>query len=89
MDAQCAIASNEAPSGLGTYGYGITIWMYWNARYAGQPASIGLDGELVAGPLPRRALALVAEWPGGLDMAPEPLYAEARRHLVQGARAAG
>ena len=28
-------------------------------------------------------------WPGGLDMAPEPLYAEARRHLVQGARAAG
>jgi Protein of unknown function (DUF2442) len=28
-------------------------------------------------------------WPGGLDMAPEPLYAEARRHLVQGARAVG
>lgn len=28
-------------------------------------------------------------WPGGLDMAPEPLYAEARRHFVQGARAAG
>jgi hypothetical protein len=28
-------------------------------------------------------------WPGGLDMAPEPLYAEARRHLVQDARAAG
>jgi len=25
-------------------------------------------------------------WPGGLDMAPEPLYAEARRHLVQPAR---
>ena len=25
-------------------------------------------------------------WPGGLDMAPEPLYAEARRHLVQHAR---
>jgi hypothetical protein len=22
-------------------------------------------------------------WPNGLDMAPEPLYAEARRHLVQ------
>lgn len=22
-------------------------------------------------------------WPGGLDMAPEPLYAEARRHLAQ------
>jgi hypothetical protein len=28
-------------------------------------------------------------WPGGLDMAPEPLYTEARRHLVQGARAVG
>lgn len=27
-------------------------------------------------------------WPGGLDMAPEPLYAEARRHLVQAARTA-
>jgi Protein of unknown function (DUF2442) len=24
-------------------------------------------------------------WPGGLDMAPEPLYAEARRHLAQAA----
>ena len=52
--------------------YGIAIWMYWNegvharphfhARYAGQAASIGLDGDLVAGSLPRRALALVAEW---------------------------
>jgi Protein of unknown function (DUF2442) len=28
-------------------------------------------------------------WPGGLDMAPEPLYAEARRHLAQDARATG
>ena len=27
-------------------------------------------------------------WPDGLDMAPEPLYSEARRHLVDGARAA-
>lgn len=27
-------------------------------------------------------------WPDGLDMAPEPLYAEARRHLVRSARAA-
>jgi hypothetical protein len=26
-------------------------------------------------------------WPGGLDMAPEPLYAEARRNLVQRAHA--
>ena len=28
-------------------------------------------------------------WPGGLDMAPQPLYAEARRRRVQGARAVG
>ena len=27
-------------------------------------------------------------WPGGLDMAPEPLYEEARRHAVGSARAA-
>jgi hypothetical protein len=26
-------------------------------------------------------------WPDGLDMAPEPLYAEARRHPVRTARA--
>lgn len=28
-------------------------------------------------------------WPHGLDMAPEPLYEEARRHPVQHARAVG
>ena len=52
--------------------YGIAIWMYWNegvharphfhARYAGQVASVDLDGELIAGSLPPRARALVAEW---------------------------
>jgi len=52
--------------------YGITIWMYWNegvharphfhARYAGHAASVDLSGELIAGSLPGRALALVAEW---------------------------
>ena len=46
--------------------------MYWNegiharphfhARYAEQGASIDIAGELIAGALPRRALALVAEW---------------------------
>jgi hypothetical protein len=51
--------------------YGITIWMYWNegkharphfhARYAGEVASVDLEGRLIAGSLPRRALALVAE----------------------------
>jgi hypothetical protein len=28
-------------------------------------------------------------WPGGLDVAPEPLYDEARRRLVHAARATG
>jgi uncharacterized protein DUF4160 len=46
--------------------------MYWNegqharphvhARYADQAASIDLEGEPIAGSLPRRALALAAEW---------------------------
>ncbi|HET7572657.1 MAG TPA: DUF4160 domain-containing protein [Gaiellaceae bacterium] len=35
---------------------------HFHARYAGQAASIGVDGELIAGSLPRRALALVVEW---------------------------
>jgi hypothetical protein len=52
--------------------YGITIWMYWNegvharphfhARFAGQAASLDFAGAVIAGSLPRRALALVAEW---------------------------
>ena len=55
-----------------SYFYGIAIWMYWNegvharphfhARYAGEVASIGIDGELIAGSLPPRALGLVTEW---------------------------
>jgi len=46
--------------------------MYWNegvharphfhARYAGQTASVDFAGAVLAGSLPRRALALVAEW---------------------------
>lgn len=46
--------------------------MYWNegaharphfhARYQDQAASIDLEGELIAGPLPPRALRLVSEW---------------------------
>lgn len=35
---------------------------HFHARYAGQAASIGLDGEVIAGALPRRGLALVSEW---------------------------
>jgi hypothetical protein len=50
----------------------ITIWMYWNegaharphfhACYAGQAASLDFAGTVIAGSLPRRALALAAEW---------------------------
>jgi hypothetical protein len=46
--------------------------MYWNegqharpdlhARYSGQAASIDFAGEVIAGELPRRALALASEW---------------------------
>lgn len=46
--------------------------MYWNegaharphfhARYGGQAASVDFTGKLIAGSLPPRALALVAEW---------------------------
>jgi hypothetical protein len=52
--------------------YGITIAMFWNegtharahfhARYAGSSAAIDLQGEVLAGSLPPRALALVREW---------------------------
>ncbi len=52
--------------------YGISIWMYWNegqharphfhARYGGEQASIDFDGHVIAGMLPRRAAAMVAEW---------------------------
>jgi hypothetical protein len=52
--------------------YGITIYMYWeegkhsrphfHARYADRAASVDLDGTLIAGSLPGRALSLVHEW---------------------------
>jgi len=52
--------------------YGIVIYMHWNeahharphfhARYAGESASVAVDGAVIAGRLPRRALTLVAEW---------------------------
>lgn len=52
--------------------YGITILIYWDegahgrphfhAQYAGQTASIDLEGRVIAGMLPRRALVLVREW---------------------------
>ncbi len=50
--------------------YGIVLAMFWrdhlpphfHAYYAGQEAEIGLDGTLLAGSLPRRALQLVEDW---------------------------
>lgn len=35
---------------------------HFHARYAGQAASLALDGTLIAGALPPRALVLVMEW---------------------------
>lgn len=52
--------------------YGIAITMYWDeghhgrphfhARYSGFKASVALDGELIVGSLPARAMRLVQEW---------------------------
>ncbi len=52
--------------------YGIIIRMYWDERdhpvahfhaeYAGKYASIALDGTLLAGSLPARALRLIQDW---------------------------
>ena len=52
--------------------YGISVYMYWDeahparphfhARYAGQAASVDLEGNVIAGALPRRAQTLIAEW---------------------------
>jgi hypothetical protein len=51
--------------------YGIIIRMFFNdyapphfhAEYSGEKAEIAIDTlEILAGPLPRRALALVLEW---------------------------
>ena len=54
--------------------YGIVITMYWRERdhpvphfhasYAGQAASISVEGEVLGGSLPLRALRLVREWAG-------------------------
>lgn len=50
--------------------YGISVLMFFgdhnpphfHVRYAGQTARVALDGQILAGSLPRRAARLVAEW---------------------------
>jgi hypothetical protein len=52
--------------------YGIAIFMYWNegaharphfhARYSGSAASVDLDGNVIAGSLPPRAVEFLREW---------------------------
>ncbi|HEX3854970.1 MAG TPA: DUF4160 domain-containing protein [Polyangiaceae bacterium] len=52
--------------------YGIVITMYWRERehpvphfhasYADQEASVALDGTILGGSLPSRALRLVRQW---------------------------
>jgi hypothetical protein len=41
---------------------GVHAVPHFHARYAGAVASIDLDGNVIAGSLPRRAQSLVAEW---------------------------
>jgi len=41
---------------------GVHARPHFHARYAGEAASIGVDGQLIAGSLPPRALGLVTEW---------------------------
>ena len=77
--------------------YGITIWMYWNegrharphfhARYSGQGASVDFDGELVAGRLPRRALAMVRRM--GLGCVRMSLESQPGRALARTSRFSG
>lgn len=78
MTAQAGSFVRDRPAGDDprvpriSFFYGITITMYWNegaharphfhARYAGQATSVDFDGVVIAGSLPARALALVAEW---------------------------
>jgi Domain of unknown function (DUF4160) len=69
--------------------YGISVYMYWNeahharphvhARYAGKAASVDLDGNVIAGSLPPRARALVAEWTRMHRAEPEANWERARR----------
>jgi len=50
--------------------FGVVICMFWtdhnpphfHAFYSGDEAQISLDGEVMRGRLPRRALSLVLEW---------------------------
>ncbi|MEO5345120.1 MAG: DUF4160 domain-containing protein [Magnetococcus sp. YQC-9] len=50
--------------------FGIVVFMHWNdhlpphfhARYGDFEGMIGLDGVVLEGNLPRRALALIKEW---------------------------
>jgi hypothetical protein len=55
-----------------SYFHGISIWMYWDeshhhaphfhALYGEHEASFDLQGEVIAGHLPRRQLLLVQAW---------------------------
>jgi Domain of unknown function (DUF4160) len=67
--------------------YGVVIYMYRNQRdhplahfhafHSGRRASVSVNGEVHAGSLDPRALVV---WPDGIDLAPEPLYEQAKAH---------
>jgi Domain of unknown function (DUF4160) len=58
---------------------GIHAQPHFHARYSGQVASVALDGEIIAGSLPPRAAALVAEWATLHGAGLEANWARARR----------
>ena len=51
------------------------------------PERVVVEGEGTSVEVDREAGTI--SWPDGLDMAPEPLYAEARRHPLRAARTTG
>lgn len=70
--------------------YGIVIRMYWDERdhpvahfhvdYAGHLASVALDGTLLGGSLPPRALNMVREWAGLHRTELQANWSRARNH---------
>jgi Domain of unknown function (DUF4160) len=72
--------------------YGITILMFFgdhnpphfHARYGGQVARIALDGTILDGQIPRRAVRLVREWIGIHQVELEACWGRAVNHEPPG-----
>jgi len=62
MVPACRESALSTGSPSGCWNEGAHARPHFHARYAGRVASVDFDGTVIAGWLPRRALALVAEW---------------------------